>query len=438
MKEGWAVDSYSYPRHIAYPFCVKDDGTAMSEKENERFRGRYDIMSHNDNHNWGEKPVSHIKVVAYSLDPGQVAKIGWPCTIVYTTWGYGPWYWTHHVDTFVNGFHERVYKHLYSTPRVTDCWYDITYTQCELSDDGCVRYFGGRAYCSPSYGREYGRDPAGFDPGPATRWVKKSGAYGFTRCDLTYEAAMRYYRMLEPNHRPDGGEFSEVYRNAMSSIGADVNSLANVADFIGAVRDIKKGRLFKGISSISDTVKMAAKGWLGYRYAYCTTKSDLEEYQKLVHKFTHEDRTKVQIARAGLTNDAGSFHCKVVYSDNVCNKIDELYHQLCRAGLMVDEYKLWDMIPMSFVVDWFVPIGDLLEDISTHHWTAEYGMFNISTVTTSFKWTDSLLTNAGRVDVTYYNRSVTTEPPPFASYREDPSTSTVIKRWVDGGALLIG
>lgn len=133
----------------------------------------------------------------------------------------------------------------------------------------------------------------------------------------------------------------------------------------------------------------------------------------------------------------GTAHCKVVYTDRALNSAQQLYVMLKRTGLCLDAYNIWDMIPLSFVIDWFLPIGDFLEDFS-QNWVADSAIFDIATVTTSWKWSHTIQDTNGCYDISYYSRTVTTDPPEFESYSEDPSTKTVLKRAVDAAALIIG
>lgn len=105
--------------------------------------------------------------------------------------------------------------------------------------------------------------------------------------------------------------------------------------------------------------------------------------------------------------------------------------------MCLDAYNVWDMIPLSFVADWFLPIGDFLEDFS-QNWVADSAIFDIATVTTSWKWSHTIRDASGDYEISYYSRSVTSEPPEFESYSEDPSTKTVLKRVVDAAALIVG
>lgn len=445
MQEGWGVDSLYYlPHDIAFPFCCYDDGECISESERDaRFKNRVDLMYDNDTTSYGEKPVSHIKVISNRLyTPGQTRPYnGRPTNATYTTWGYSQWHWTHHVESFMNGFHERVYKHWGDTPQETDCWYDVTYTRV-MKVGIYLSYYDGVAYGSDSYCKEYGRTPgATWDPGSCQLYVEEERKDDtmYQPLRMTPELAQRYYDTVAPKHATPHGIWSELFREAMNSFSFNTNSIANCVDMIGLIKDIKSGRIFSDLSEFatSSLAKKASSMWMGYRYSYTTTKSDIEEYTSKLSTVANYGASGTHVARSGYSDESGSYHCKVVYQDKRQNDVCELYKQLKRAGLALDAYNIWDMVPMSFVIDWFLPIGDWLEDWSSN-WVSTPGYFTFSSITTSSKWNEVLKYPDGTVEVSAYSRAVSTKPPQFESFSEDPSTGTVIKRFIDGVCMLIG
>jgi hypothetical protein len=259
----------------------------------------------------------------------------------------------------------------------------------------------------------------------------------FTRCPILDQQFSNIIRITGLQHSMPSGLESELYRNAMNSITCDANSIANIKDAVDLVRDIKHGELFSAISNADSMTKAAANIWLGYRYTYSTTKSDVESYAKNLKRIVSNRANTPTTVRSGATTSYGTAHCKVVYTDQKQNEVCELYKKFKRLGLAIDPYNAWDMVPFSFVVDWFLPIGDVLEDYSSN-WVANTGMFTIRTITTSWKWTDSVSYVDGNISISSYTRWVTSKPPEFESYSEDPSTGTVIKRFIDGASLIIG
>lgn len=65
----------------------------------------------------------------------------------------------------------------------------------------------------------------------------------------------------------------------------------------------------------------------------------------------------------------------------VDNKIDRALYLLDELGVHPDLKTAWDIIPLSFVVDYFLPVGDILESLHPRGWsnsTVFEGSFSIS------------------------------------------------------------
>lgn len=442
MLEGWLSDDRDYG-HYYVPFVVNDDGSLPSREFLDEFNNVVNFMYDNDSVNFGEKPVSHIKVVSNQVLPTAtaVSEMKLPMSGIYTTWGYGHTYWTHVFECSLNTLVETVYRHYGSDPKTdTDVWYS---TKWELTSGPSGRYRmawrRGYGTCSEAYGKEYGRDPNGYDAGSGIWYGRySSNRELFRPYNLSPEEAMRYYDILSSRHSDPDGVLSELFRNAMNSISCNTNTVANCVDIIDTINDIRTGRIFSSVAELASksNIKKASSLWMGYRYSYQTTKSDIEEYADKICKLAYYNPNSQHIVRSGLSANGNTYHCKVIYHDKRQNDACELYKKLKRSGAALDLYNTWDMVPLSFVVDWFLPIGDFLEDLSSN-WVSTPGYFSFSSITISTKWIDKIRTSNGSVTVSAYRRSVTTKPPDFWSYSEDPSTGTVTKRWIDGACLCI-
>jgi hypothetical protein len=93
------------------------------------------------------------------------------------------------------------------------------------------------------------------------------------------------------------------------------------------------------------------------------------------------------------------------------------------------------MIPYSFIVDWFLPIGDILNAWDAEREFKEY--YDVTDVQFSLKY--EAKNEVGIISC--YSRWLTGMPPELQGrymMENDPSTKTIIKRVLDAGALILG
>lgn len=440
MREIWAKDKH-YDKPLVYcPCIVNDNGSAIDDK-NLSFP-KVSFFSQPDS-GYGEKSVSHITVTDRHVYPN-VHKNGYvrpmfaelyPFMINYQ-WGHKTY------QASLNMITITLWKGLSETPDEASWYLRETFTKPFLDNYRVI--FSERSWeCSESCDQEWNMGgTSGHDNHQFYMYIEDEGKDLFSQYMLTPNQARTLYTSVSGQHSVPAGLLSELYRNAMNSITCNTNTIANIAEIIGIFKDIKKGNIGALLSDIPEYLKkkqfkkVASSSWLGYRYAYNTTKSDIQEYKDKLLPLLNQ-KPGSHIVRSGSSVKEGTAHCKVVYSDRALNGVQQLYVLLKRTGLALDAYNTWDMIPLSFVLDWFLPIGDFLEDFS-QNWVADSAIFDIATITTSWKWKHTIQDYSGYYEISYYSRDVTTEPPEFESYSEDPSTKTVLKRIVDAAALIVG
>lgn len=104
--------------------------------------------------------------------------------------------------------------------------------------------------------------------------------------------------------------------------------------------------------------------WFSGRYVWTTGIMDLGssyEYfwdyaQKALH--TIPDRHSLH---GTATVDGVTFRCSLLLKEKGLHGAAAALNTCYRLGLEPNLYVLWDLIPYSFVVDWFLPIGDALD-----------------------------------------------------------------------------
>ncbi len=111
--------------------------------------------------------------------------------------------------------------------------------------------------------------------------------------------------------------------------------------------------------------------WLEYSYGWRPLLMDVEEAMKAVYVLTNPRRSQQYIVRKRLlqpwitTNHPKGAACFYVNQYQLTSKLHlELYEDWTpwqSLGLADPAVVAWELVPFSFVVDWFVPIGQYLE-----------------------------------------------------------------------------
>lgn len=173
--------------------------------------------------------------------------------------------------------------------------------------------------------------------------------------------------------------FSTAYVNAVADLDlASVNTLQNIKEavegliaVVNVIRNpVEAWRKFytnfltrKEVRNFSLRHKPGeiSQLWLKYRYQYQTTKMDLEEYRELI---TRIKQLKLLLGKdihttGQYTGDYGSFRAelRVAVRDIFPEDFGE---KLAAIGLEPNAVNIWDMVPYSFIVDWFFHIDELM------------------------------------------------------------------------------
>lgn len=232
---------------------------------------------------------------------------------------------------------------------------------------------------------------------------------------------------------PDNVKNASFY-NACDGFGSlnmnNIQSLKEVCDVITSIikRDFKK--IPENLSEL----------WLWYRYSYCTTRSDLRtlngELPGVVNRL--ENMTTTLMKSYGVAScDTGVIRCKVHAYDKAKTWNEQVARALYSLGLAPTLTNLWDMIPFSFVVDWFLPIGEVLSSVEK---SLEYSdsNYDFDRIVYSVSAQEISLANE-QYSYRYYHRWVETSAPVWGGWYSDydPTTKTQIKRVVDASSLIV-
>ncbi len=123
--------------------------------------------------------------------------------------------------------------------------------------------------------------------------------------------------------------------------------------------------------------KSAANRWLEFQYAWRPLMGDIYTTSELLRKGMARDPSKLIITGTSKLSKSGGYKNGTAYgslsgSTTISHRCKLFYvmslpnvQAATRLGL-IDPYGIaWELVPFSFVVDWFVPIGSILEAYSS-------------------------------------------------------------------------
>ena len=148
---------------------------------------------------------------------------------------------------------------------------------------------------------------------------------------------------------------STAYVHLVDNLPATtVNTMTNVLDIAGGLAKVLSGK-FTLSRKPSDI-------WLAYRYSYTTSKSDLEELIQLTKRLTTLPKLDDVTVHSLITYKGVTCRCSAIFS---CDSLlpRNTSDWLETYGFKLSLLNAWDMIPYSFVVDWFLHISSFLEDM---------------------------------------------------------------------------
>lgn len=137
------------------------------------------------------------------------------------------------------------------------------------------------------------------------------------------------------------------------------NNLQNLGEVAKFISDLVVHKRITIPRSLNDA-------WLAYRYSVSTTKSDIEEAIEFVRRNSDlsalQDASRIHCYGIASTSYEGvevTCRCKLTLHSKELELFDQLWTTLYKYGLAPDLYVLWDSLPYSFIVDWFIPLGDV-------------------------------------------------------------------------------
>jgi hypothetical protein len=227
---------------------------------------------------------------------------------------------------------------------------------------------------------------------------------------------------------------------------AFLRDLKHIKELIVPILKLKKKPL---------SAKAWANLWLSYEYGIRLMIQDIHE---IVTKLPKSDvkfgLTHVRaVSQKTLPDDNGretevTYHCKVILDPKI-GPIISILDKLRRLDLVVSRENLWDFVPYSFVLDWFIPIGKALAHLDLRD---DLDLFGAKIAILSSKASRSLNTTVQARGVSreggydWYSIQLYLNLKVYNRWHEDPTISVQdielgnglnIRRGADGFALLV-
>lgn len=136
------------------------------------------------------------------------------------------------------------------------------------------------------------------------------------------------------------------------------NSISNVLEIVGFMKALVVDRRIEFPKRLQDL-------WLAYRYSYKTTELDVNEAIKFAQRYMSLGTLDTKLkcygqASTDVDGTAVTCRCALNMTPTQLGYVEKLWRTLATYGLGPSFYIIWDMIPYSFIVDWFIPVGDVL------------------------------------------------------------------------------
>lgn len=291
--------------------------------------------------------------------------------------------------------------------------------------------------------------------GGSTKDITKVNS--LNRDHVNFAMRMNTRAKKAPSDLDSQAEYGKLGLEAVKGINAfDFNGMlfatetANIKSLIPKKSDLlmlKKGKL-KGFANMYLLIRFGIKLQLrDTKRLIETLPSFLESARDVSEKKT---RLRAMGHRTLLDEDEEPWKI----TQGVRALVDTYPEHIGRVGKAMDvlfsldvlptTQNIWDMIPYSFVVDWLIPISDILDNIDTN---LRRSSFKFHVVTLSYKAVhDAKLTStphvivSGRLQDVHYRRSVSRSFPTIGildSVKGQESSNGGVRRFIDGTSLII-
>lgn len=314
--------------------------------------------------------------------------------------------------------------------------YDLVATKTEITSTGItITYTGTKKYQVWQYGvlkkdtsEPYTTTCTGFfSSPPLTCGTGIAIAINLLRAEIMLKVGKALNACTEANTLLDA---SSVCCSAIESVSPlDMNNIENgsqLRNMGGFLPPIKESiQLMYDPENPKKWLKAGSSWYLWYKYCVKPTASDIKQLvdnQKQIISDTLKSPTMKYSNHRARQSEEFHLHgydvkswcsCNVKVRPQMFNPLANLYTKLDYLGLSPCLSNLWDLIPFSFVVDWFANVGDALRQLDVQFLA---NLYDVGSCTIGRKSTVVLTqsdfslpshTTISQIIVSDYSRSVT-------------------------------
>jgi hypothetical protein len=214
------------------------------------------------------------------------------------------------------------------------------------------------------------------------------------------------------------------------------NSIQNLTEIASFIKALVIDHRIEIPESLADA-------WLSYRYQYGTGKMDVEDAIKFVSRRRDLGTLDREISSYGsysfdYEDTTITCRCNVAVTPKDVGTLKKVWRALDTYGLTPDFYVIWDSIPYSFMVDWFLPISDIASNLDADRMYLSGEYYSFDKLCYSLKYVRVI----GDYHCQFYTRWAGSVPSSFNSlyWFDAPSGSakTWGKRVLDAASIFIG
>jgi hypothetical protein len=222
----------------------------------------------------------------------------------------------------------------------------------------------------------------------------------------------------------------------------DANLINQVIDVGKKLLTFDESDLLKSLSDLYLTYSFGASNTSrDYRELASSISTELKRYALMAdgRDTKVRSRSSSKLLWQGLEWEAD--YNLTAYLDAYDQGVMGLFNQLDRWGVYPDRAAIWEIVPWSFVVDWFVNVKENLRRRDALYWREYYNVHHsirsvkLRTVR-DFNKTNPNSLLAGMLSISLYERNVEQElPAPMVDL--DLQVPRHFHQWVSGAALVI-
>lgn len=351
------------------------------------------------------------------------------------------------VVTAISDFKYRI-EYFYRYRRVdTNIWLGPVHNVTYVEYDGSFTKFRSKSYTGLPYDqRAISWEPFTTDFTPILNKTVISGNQK-TWIPDTSDIVRRTKYFREWSGRNDSSSFGKCSIDAVQSLKVfDGQLLLYLRDFVSL-----KGTVLSFWESIAQpSLRTLSSAYLSYHYGLKLTYRDTLDLLTSTRRLRdgvkgyNSSRSRLSVPDSvevfGKVIEINHIYNMKLYVKDYPNHVVQAIKQMMVADFFPTFELVWDLIPFSFVVDWFVRVGDILEAVDSNTLLSVFQVlscvYSRSTVM-RLRFEDLYPELQGVVEgdleIVDYHRYVNPVPPPFAL---DYSTPQSFNHWLEGSALI--